>query len=186
MPEFKPTVLTTERLKLRWLGKRDAPAQFAIHSDPEAMRFINEAWTDMKQADDAIARALAMYRDGSGLVFGMELRETGELIGNANLHRFFDMNRRCEVGYIVAREHQGRGYATEALKAVIEYGFRELDLNRFEADINPNNIASARLLERLGFRKEGLMPQRWIIRGKKEDSAFYGLLKDYWDARTWT
>jgi len=183
MPAFKPTVLTTERLTLRWLDERDAPAQFAIHSNPEVMRFINDAWTDIKQAEEAIARTFAMYRDGTGIVFGMQLRETGELIGNANLHRFFDMNRRCEVGYIVAREHQGRGYATEALTALIEYGFRELDMNRFEADINPANIASARLLERLGFRKEGLMPQRWIIRGKKEDSAFYGLLKDYWDAR---
>jgi RimJ/RimL family protein N-acetyltransferase len=64
------------------------------------------------------------------------------LIGNVNLHRFFESNRRCEVGYAIGSAHQGRGYATEALAAVIEYGFRELDINRFEADVNPANVAS--------------------------------------------
>jgi RimJ/RimL family protein N-acetyltransferase len=170
-------------LKLRWLDERDAPAQFAIFSDPEVMRFINHPWTRMAQADEAIDQALVAYQDGTNLIFGVELRETGEVIGNVNLHRFFESNRRCEVGYAVATAHQGRGYASEALGAVIEYGFRELDLDRFEADINPANTASARVLERLGFRKEGYMPERWIIRGEKADSAFYGLLKSYWDAR---
>jgi RimJ/RimL family protein N-acetyltransferase len=147
------------------------------------MEFIAEPWTRMTQAEEALEQALASYRDGSNLVFAVELRETGEFIGNVNLHRFFEQNRRCEVGYAIASAHQGRGYATEALAAVIEYGFRELDINRFEADVNPANEASARVLERLGFRREGLMRERWIIRGVKQDSAFYGLLKSDWDAR---
>jgi RimJ/RimL family protein N-acetyltransferase len=180
---FTPTQLTTERLALRWLDKNDAAAQFALFSDPAVMEFIAEPWTRMTQAEEALEQALASYRDGSNLVFAVELRETGEFIGNVNLHRFFESNRRCEVGYAIASAHQGRGYATEALAAVIEYGFRALDINRFEADINPANEASARVLERLGFRREGLMRERWIIRGAKQDSAFYGLLKADWDAR---
>jgi RimJ/RimL family protein N-acetyltransferase len=139
---FTPTQLTTERLALRWLDKNDAAAQFALFSDPGVMEFIAEPWTQLTQAEDALEQALASYRDGSNLVFAVELRDTGELIGNVNLHRFFESNRRCEVGYAIGSAHQGRGYATEALAAVIEYGFRELDINRFEADVNPANVAS--------------------------------------------
>jgi RimJ/RimL family protein N-acetyltransferase len=183
MPQYSPTVLTTARLALRWLEAADAPAQFTIFSDPGVMHFIAEPWTRMAQAEEALNSAMTSYRDGSNLIFAVELRATGELIGNVNLHRFFDSNRRCEVGYALASPHQGHGYATEALAAVIDYGFRELDMNRFEADINPANAASQRVLERLGFRKEGSMRERWIIRGQKADSAFYGLLKSDWVAR---
>jgi RimJ/RimL family protein N-acetyltransferase len=183
MPCFAPTVLSTPRLTLRWLDEGDAAAQFALFSDPEVMRFIDAPWTRMDQAEDMIAQALAMRRDGSGIVFGVQLQDTGAIIGNVNLHRFFERNRRCEVGYALAGAHQGRGYATEALTALIGYGFRELDINRFEADINPVNTASARVLERLGFRREGLMPERWITCGKTGDTAFYGLLKRYWEEK---
>lgn len=183
MTAFTPAVLTTSRLTLRWLDERDAAHQYRIFSDSEVMRFIGEPWTTMTQADEAIAQALTAYADGSNLVFGVALRDTGEIVGNVNLHRFFESNRRCEVGYALATAHQGQGYATEALAAVIDYGFRQFDLNRFEADINPANAASGRVLERLGFQIEGRMRERWIIRGEKEDSAFYGLLRSDWDAR---
>jgi RimJ/RimL family protein N-acetyltransferase len=183
MPCFSTSVLATARLKLRWLDEDDAAAQFAIFSDPEVMRFIDAPWTRMDQAEDAVKEALAYRRDGTGVVFGIELPDTGEIVGNVNLHRFFERNRRCETGYAIASAHQGKGYATEALTALIEYGLRELDINRFEADINPANTASRRVLDRLGFRLEGLMPERWVTCGKTEDTAFYGLLKRYWEER---
>jgi RimJ/RimL family protein N-acetyltransferase len=181
MPELHPVVLDTPRLHLRWLAEGDAAAQFAIFSDPEVMRFINDPWTRMAQAEEAIAEVLAGYADGSRLTFGVVLRETGQFIGNVNLHRFFDMNRRCEIGYALSSAWQGRGYATEALAALLDYAFRTLDQNRIEADIDPRNTASARILARLGFREEGRMRERWIVRGEKQDSAFYGLLKRDWD-----
>lgn len=180
MPHFQKAVLETERLMLRWLDHGDAAAQFAIFSDPAVMRFINEPWTRIEQADETITRLLAGYHDGSGLTFGVILRQSGELIGNVNLHRFFDMNRRCEIGYALASAHQGRGYATEALTALIGHAFAALEQNRIEADIDPRNLASARVLERLGFCKEGHMRERWIVDGKKQDSAFYGLLLSDW------
>jgi RimJ/RimL family protein N-acetyltransferase len=179
-----PTVLTTARLKLRWLDERDAPAQFAIFSDPQVTRYWSGAtWTSMSQADDWIASALEAYRNGSGLRFGIELAERGELIGNASLFSFSEQNRRCELGYVLGSAHWGRGYVTEALTALLDYGFTELDLNRVEADIDPRNSASRRVLERLGFCKEGYMPERWIVNGEIADTAYYGLLKRYWDER---
>jgi RimJ/RimL family protein N-acetyltransferase len=184
MPVLKPAILNTERLTLRWLDEHDASAQFAVFSDPDVVRYWSSgAWTDHAQAREWIAKTLDDYRAGTGLRFGVALAGTGELIGNVSLHRFVDQSRRCELGYAFAKAHWGKGYATEALAALLDYGFRELDLNRVEADIDPRNAGSARVLERLGFRKEGDLPERWIVHGETADTALYGLLKRYWDAR---
>ncbi len=182
MPALTPTVLATPRLRLRWLEEGDAAAQFALFSDPKVVRYWSSGpWTDMAQADEQVAKTLAGYRDGSGVRFGIEL--DGRLIGNVCLFAFSEQNRRCELGYVLGSAYWGHGYATEALGASLEYGFRELGLNRVEADIDPRNGASARVLERLGFCKEGYMPERWIVNGETADTAVYGLLKRQWDAR---
>jgi len=183
MPLLTPTVLHTERLLLRWLDERDVDAHFAVFSDPEVTRYWSASpWTERAQAVEAIADTLANYADGSGLRFGIVLQATGELIGNASLHHFFEQNRRCEIGYALGSRHWGQGYAYEALHALIGHGFEALDLNRIEADIDPRNGASGRVLEKLGFRKEGYMPERWIVHGEPADTVNYGLLRRYWDA----
>jgi RimJ/RimL family protein N-acetyltransferase len=184
MPDLKPAILTTARLKLRWMTEADIPGHHAVFSDPLVARYwSSEPWTDIKQAEQSIAETMAAYRDGTGVRFGIELLATGELIGNASLHHFFERNRRCEIGYALGSKHWGQGYASEALEALLDHGFRALDLNRVEADIDPRNVGSARVLEKLGFRQEGYMPERWIVHGEPADTAFYGLLRRYWDAR---
>ncbi len=184
MPTFTPITLTTERLILRWLDERDAAAQYAIYSDEIAMRYWScSAWTDMSQAHASIAQSVEGYRNGSGLRLAIELRETGAMIGNFNLYAFSDSNRRCDVGYALNREYWGKGYLGEAMTAALDYAFKELDLNRIEADIDPRNDASARLLERKAFQKEGYMRERWIVNGEICDTIFYGLLRREWEAR---
>lgn len=184
MPKLNPVKLRTERLVLRWLEPADAAAQFAVFSDPEVMRYWSSApWTEIAQAEGAIEQALEGYRNGHSLRFGIELAATGELIGNVTLYAFYTMNRRCEIGYILGRKHWGQGYAAEALTAAIEHGFAQLDLNRIEADIDPRNAASGKVLERLGFQREGFMRERWIVNGEVCDSVYYGLLRRDWDAR---
>jgi RimJ/RimL family protein N-acetyltransferase len=184
MPVLTPTVLATERLSLRWVDERDTAAQFAIFSDPDVTRYWSgAAWTEMAQAEASIAAALDDYRAGSALRFGVVLAATGEMIGNVSLHHISDQSRRCELGYALASAHWGKGYAQEALRDALEYAFRTLDLNRVEADIDPRNAPSGRVLERLGFRKEGYMPERWIVHGETADTVFYGLLRKYWDER---
>jgi RimJ/RimL family protein N-acetyltransferase len=178
MPVLTPIELATPRLKLRWMDERDAEAHYAVFSDPEVTRYWSSGpWTTLDQARAHIAVAQAAYADGSGMRLGIELRETGELVGSASLHHFVDASRRCELGYALARAHWGRGYVSEALRALLDHGFTALDLNRVEADIDPRNEASARVLDKLGFRKEGFMPERWIVRGEPADTVFYGLLR---------
>ena len=184
MTPFTATTLTTERLILRWLDEADAAAQYAIYSDDVAMRYWStSAWTDMAQAQASIAQTLEGYQNGSGLRLGIALRETGELIGNFNLYAFSPSNRRCDVGYALNRSYWGRGYLGEAMTAALDYAFTVLDLNRIEADIDPRNEASAKLLERKGFVKEGYMRERWIVNGEICDTVFYGLLRRDWEAR---
>lgn len=181
MPTLTPIELETPRLKLRWMDERDTDAHYAVFSDPLVTRFWSGAtWTDRDEAVQSIAAIRAGYADHSAAKFGIELRATGELIGNAGLHHFFEQNRRCELGYALGSRHWGQGYVSEALRALLGYGFSELDLNRVEADIDPRNEASGRVLEKLGFRREGYMPQRWFVHGEFADTVFYGLLRQDW------
>ena len=182
MPLLAPIELYTPRLKLRWMDPQDVDAHFAVFSDPAVMQYWSgEPWTDPDQAAKAIERIEAACIAGSDLCLGIELRDTGQLIGNVSLHHFVDASRRCEIGYALASRYWGKAYAQEAVRAAIAYGFSALGLNRIEADIDPANAASIRVLEKLGFRREGFMPERWIVHGTPADTVFYGLLKAYWD-----
>ena len=184
MSTYFTPVLTTDRLVLRPLTMGDAPALLAIFSDPLVTRFWStEPWTDISFAETAVARALECYRDETELRFAVELVRGREVIGTVNLHHFFDQNRRCELGYAIASAHWGKGYASEALGAALAHAFGEVGLNRIEADIDPRTEASARVLAKMGFRKEGFMPQRWLVHGAYADTVFYGLLRDYWNER---
>jgi RimJ/RimL family protein N-acetyltransferase len=184
MPDNLPAVLTTARLKLRPFMEGDAAPLFRIFSDGEVVRFWSVgAWTEVAQAEAMIEEAMAAYREGGLCRYAIVLADTGELIGICNLRGFFEQNRRCELGYALGSAFWGRGYALEALEALLGHAFARLDMNRIEADIDPRNEASKRLLERLGFRQEGYMPERWIVHGEKADTAFYGLLRRYWDER---
>lgn len=183
MPTIHLPAIETARLRLRPLLEADIPAHYAVFSDPDVARYWSrEPWTDIAQAEESMKSILAAQADGSEARFGIELLSTGELIGNVGLHHFFGSNRRCEIGYALGSGHWGQGYATEALRAAIRHGFEALDLNRIEADIDPRNIGSARVLEKLGFRKEGYMPERWFVFGEFADTVNYGLLKRYWEA----
>jgi ribosomal-protein-alanine N-acetyltransferase len=178
------TELATKRLRLRPMNEHDIPGHFAVFSDPEVARYWSrEPWTDLAQAEESIRAILAGLEDGSEVRFGIALLDSGELIGNVGLHHFFGQNRRCEIGYAIGSKYWGQGYATEALRAAIRHGFDVLDLNRIEADIDPRNIGSAKVLEKLGFRKEGYMPERWFVHGEFADTVNYGLLRRYWDER---
>lgn len=183
MSDFTGTVLRTPRLTLSLLDDSDAGALLSIYSDTETMRYWSgAAWTALEQATQQIAQSRRDARDGSALRLGIKLAETGELIGTATLYAFHRSNRRCEIGYILGRSHWGRGLMSEALAALLEHGFDVLDLHRVEADIDPRNEGSRRILQRLHFTREGLMRERWIVNGELCDTEYYGMLRADWRA----
>lgn len=181
MTSFTEAALTTARLRLRWIEPGDAPGLFGIFSDPVVMRYWSAPpWRDMTQAEASVRQALDGYHNGSSLRFGVTLAHSGELIGTCTLFDIDRGNRRAQLGYAMARAWWGQGLMQEALTAVISHAFDDLHLRRLEADIDPRNIASAKALERLGFLKEGILRERWVVDGEVSDSALYGLLAGEW------
>ena len=171
-------VLETPRLRLRHPRPEDAEAVFAIFGDPVAMRY----WSHEPLADLGAARAYLASIDAgfaARALFQWAVAERGQghLIGTVTLTSWDRTNRHAELGYMLAPARWGEGLASEAVRAVLAFGLPALDLHRVEAELDPRNAASGRLLERLGFRREGLLRERWFLYDEWSDSALYGLLR---------
>jgi RimJ/RimL family protein N-acetyltransferase len=176
--------LTTERLVLRWLTDQDVEALFAIFSDPEVMRYWNApAMTDIQAAHALLARVHAAFTQGTALRWGIVRSTDDRVIGTCVLFHLDEQNRRAEVGYALGRAYWGNGFIQEALTALLDYAFGTLALNRLEAEIDPRNTASVRAAERLGFVREGILRERWLVGGEPSDSLMMGLLRKEWPAR---
>ena len=187
MPEpidFSTVRLATPRLVLRPLETTDAPALFALFSDPVVMRYWSRSpWTAMQEAERFVAEEQAATKAGRYLRLALVPAQGGALVGSCALFNFFAPCQRAEVGYALARSAWGQGLWHEAATALIDFAFGPLQLRRIEADIDPRNTASAASLERLGFLREGLLRERWVVDGEVSDSALYGLLQRDWSAR---
>ena len=179
--KFDQLTLQTERLRLRPLRESDAQGIFAIRSNPTVMRYHSSPpWTSIDQAVVLIADALIAMQSGEHMRLGLELADKETLIGVCGLFHFEQQCRRAEMGYELHLDAWGKGYMNEALQAVLTYGFSNLGLNRVEADIHPDNVGSAKVVERLGFKKEGHLRERWIVGDEVSDSTIYGLLLSDW------
>jgi RimJ/RimL family protein N-acetyltransferase len=184
MAAFDQVTLRTERLVLRPLHADDAQALFEIFSDPRVARHLSRpAWTSIDQAHTRIGQDADAMADGTLLRLGLERHRDRALVGECLLFNFVPTCRRAEIGYALAHAAWGQGLMHEALVALIDFGFAQLNLNRIEADIDPRNAASAKTLARLHFVREGLLRERWIVQGEISDTALYGLLARDWQAR---
>jgi ribosomal-protein-alanine N-acetyltransferase len=183
-PPFAEFALSAPRITLRFLTAADAPALYGIFSDREVMRFWSRPpMVDPHEATAHVQDVCANYRSGDALQLGIERNSDHSLIGTCTLFHFHWGSRRAELGYALARAAWGQGLMHEALNALLTHAFNRVDLRRIEADIDPRNTASARSLERLGFRKEGHLRERWMVDGEVSDSDLYGLLRIDWPAR---
>lgn len=181
MPAFDQLPIRTRRLLLRPYREPDAEALFEIFSDPRVMRFMSSTpWTSIERAREVIARETAAIADNENLSLAIERTEDAQLIGQCVLFKFSETCRRAEIGYSLASSAWGQGFMSEALSALLDYGFEHLGLNRIEADTDPRNAPSIRTLERLGFVREGLLRERWIVGEEVSDTALYGLLRKDW------
>ena len=184
MTPLAPIELATPRLRLRGLVASDAEALFEIHADALAMQYTNGApWGDIDQAHELITRSGQWLASGRHLCLGITQRDTGRLLGTCTLYDIDRAHQRAEVGFILGAPAWGAGHMTEALTALLDHAFDGLGLNRVEADTDPRNQAAIRLLQRLGFQREGLLRERWVTPGGRSDAAFYGLLRGEWRRR---
>ena len=176
-----PSDYRTDRLRLRPLSISDADAFFEMFSDAATMEYwSNEPVGTREEAESLLRQDLEWSETPGVLCMGVALPETGRLIGKITLFAFSEQNRRAEVGYVLDRRYWNKGYMSEALQWLLAHAFETLKLHRLEADTDPDNIPSLALLEKLGFRREGLFRDRWWVHGKWHDSVMLGLLhEDY-------
>lgn len=171
-------ILATERLKLRALELSDLDDLYEYASDPEIDRYV--PWEHYQNIDEArvnLNEFLEEYeKDGLG-AWGIEHRTDQKLIGIINTSIPHRINRRVEVGYTIARPYWGQGFATEALRAVIQFGFEKMELARMEAVVLPENVASARVLEKAGMQFEGILHSYQVWRGQPRDLRMYAITR---------
>ncbi len=170
-------LLRGERVQLRAYRDDDADALYAIHSDATVMRYWSyPPWTDRAQAEAYLQHDRDYVGDGI-LAWAMARREDDVLIGTTTLFGIDRAQGRANIGYALSGEHWGKGLAQEALRLALTHAFDVLQLRRIEADADPRNAASCRLLERLGFVREGFLRERWLVASELQDTALYGLLR---------
>lgn len=171
-------VLRTERLILRPLRMADARDIFAYASDPQVARFV--LWEPHQSLSDTrgyIRYVRGLYFRGLPSSWAVTLRESGRVIGTVGFMFYSEANNSAEIGYSFARGEWNKGYATEALQAVISSVFSSLPLNRLEAQHDIRNPASGRVMEKCGMRREGILRQRILNKGEYADVALYSLLR---------
>ncbi|GGX63307.1 GNAT family N-acetyltransferase [Saccharospirillum salsuginis] len=174
-------MITTTRLILRKPKPEDAAAFFKVYSHREAMRYWSTPpHSDIEETVKVIENSIRGWETKDYYDFSIQLAQGQSVIGKAALHNIHKSSRRAEVGYLLSPDYWGQGYMKEAMTALIEHAFGALEMRRLEADIDPDNAASRALLERLSFRKEGELRERWEIGGKITDSHLYGLLARDW------
>lgn len=180
VPVPTPT-LHTARLLLHPFAEADADDLFALHTNLRVLRYWDApAWEERTRAQQFIAACRDMSERGTGARLAVDRVADGAFIGWCSLHSWDPVYRSASLGYCFDDTAWGHGYATEAAGALLRWAFDALNLNRVQSEADTRNVASARVLEKLGFVREGTLRENCIVNGEISDSWVYGLLRREW------
>lgn len=180
VPLPAPT-LHTARLRLRPFTDADADALFALHSNAHVLRYWDSPpWREPARAGRFIAACRQMADDGTGARVAIDRVDDGGFVGWCSVSRWNPDFRSAALGYCLDDAAWGRGYATEAARALLRWAFEAMDLNRVQAEVDTRNAASGRVLTKLGFVREGTLREDCIVNGEVSDSWVFGLLRREW------
>jgi RimJ/RimL family protein N-acetyltransferase len=177
-----PLTLTTERLLLRDFVESDWEAVLAYQRDPLYLRY--NPWTARTEED--VRAFIQMFLDHQNqeprfkFQFAVTLKSTGQLIGNCGVRRDTAEAQEADMGYELDPAQWGKGYATEAARAVLRFGFSHMPVHRISANCVAENTASAHVLEKLGMRQEGRLREHQYFKGRWWDTLLYAVLYDEW------
>jgi ribosomal-protein-alanine N-acetyltransferase len=170
--------LETARLLLRELNAGDGQALFAVFADDEVTRFYNvDTMDDVAPAQTIIARMRSRYTERVGIRWAIVDKADGRLIGTIGFNAIDASDHRAVVGYELARRAWGRGFATEALSRVVQYGHAKIGLNRIEAAVMKGNEASVRVLRKVGFEEEGILRAYGYWKAEYHDLRIFSILR---------
>lgn len=170
-------------VQLRAIVRGDVEAIYRLFSDPDVTRHMSLARLHtLTDAERFLASIQEHFRNHSLYQWGIS--EPGApLTGTVTFAGLDADNRRAEIGFALLPEARGRGLMTRAVSAALDFGFAQMNLHRVEANVDPDNEPSIRLLQRLGFRREGLLRERWLVAGEARDAVLFGLLAPEWAER---
>jgi [ribosomal protein S5]-alanine N-acetyltransferase len=170
--------LTTERLFLREPLPTDAADVLIFRSDPEVQRYNGAIFQSVGEVQGLIEEVRAEYAAQEGITWAVTLNSSDTVLGLFGFHDWNKYHRRAEIGYDLARAYWGQGIGSEAVRAIVRFGFEQMNLNRIYVGTIADNHESVRLLERIGFQREGTRRKHsWEEDGTFHDSAMYGLLR---------
>ncbi|HEX8563438.1 MAG TPA: GNAT family N-acetyltransferase [Flavobacterium sp.] len=170
--------LRTGRLYLRRLHLDDVNQMFAMRSDPEVMKYVPRPLAKTRQdAIDHITVINSRIDSNEGINWAICKNDDPRMIGIIGHYRISPEHYRAEIGYMLLPEFHGNGYVSEAIAVVVEYGFEQMKLHSIEAIIAPENIASARVLEKNNFIKEAHLRENEYYEGRFLDTVIYSLLE---------
>ena len=178
-------IVTTERLLLREFVESDWEAVLAYQQDPLYLRY-NE-WTS--RSAEEVRQFIQMFLNHQKQVprikfqFAITLKSTGELIGNCGVRRDSPEAREADMGYELDSNYWGNGYATEAARAVLDFGFSHMKVERVSAWCLADNVGSARVLEKIGMDVERRMREHQYFKGRWWDTLCYAILREEWQAK---
>jgi len=176
------TMLETTRLRLRRFRDDDCALFMAYRNDPEVARY--QSWEGITESEARTliheVKEIQPWAPGEWLQIAIELKETGEIVGDCAFKIEEDDERQAEIGYTLARAYQGRGIASEAVSCVLDYAFASMGLHRVIAITDVENAPSVALLELLGLRREGHFHQNVWFKGKWGDEYLYAILREEW------
>ncbi len=173
--------LESERLIFREVNSEDVEEIFKIYSDPEVAKY--DWFTPINTKDDALSIINSYkkeFENKEEITWGVARKNDNKIIGYCNLGSFDDDSIRSEIGYGFNREEWNKGYATEAIKVLVKFGFEVMNFNRIEATVTLGNDASIKALKKANFVQEGILRERTVMKGKFEDDVILAILKkDY-------
>ncbi len=176
--------LETEKIMLREMTPQDVNSLLMHFGNTEVVQFIGmQPIKTIEQANEWLRWMGGFFAAQDGLRWGLELRETGEFIGSAGLHHWNREAHYAEIGCDIAHPFWGNAYGQEAMRRIIEFGWESMKLNRIEADVVKGNMRSMHVLEKLGFKKEGVLRQRLLKGGKYYDVYLFGLLRNEYNLK---
>lgn len=174
-------LLTTEHLILRPIVEKDIAALYTLFSSEAVMKFMDvEIFENVSEAAQMVTFFREKLETGEGMRWAICDKGQDELIGTCGYHHMSRSNFKAEIGYDLIPAYWGKGIMTNAIHSLLQYGFEQLQLNRIEAIVDPTNINSYKLLDRLGFQREGLHRQAFYEKGRFVDVYIYSMLQgDY-------
>lgn len=176
MAETFPT-LHTSRLDLVEIKQEHLEDIFKLFSDNSVTKFYNVVTLNKEEeAQKYIDWFRSRFAEDAGIRWGISLKGHKNIIGTAGFNNW-TLNHKANLGYDLQSDFWNKGYVTEALEAVIDFGFQELDINRIEAEVMPGNTASERVLTKLGFTNEGILSQWMYWNDKHYDMTMFSLLR---------